>query len=257
MTFPLPALRCWKQILHTVSNWSVQWQSWQTRYGCRHRIHNDHKPYFLPVAVVLETMVQKTKCWRLWCWNIKLLIRKAKCRCEIMMHTHINNRAGNFGLMLLQTMDLQTSQLIHTVCLLQSLYTVDCERLKNSGYAKNNAYTCQMIPYSNFSSVLAASFSTTHSKSWGMSHGLMLSILDRWCNRLSRFVADENWFGYDCVVVRRTTFLAVARFPAWRNVRTCMFQLGKIHEWFILIWHNTYSYYSILVKSTDFLWYCA
>lgn len=122
MTFPLPALRCWKQILHTFANWSVQWQSWQTRYGCRHRIHNDHKPYFLPVAVVLETMVQKTKCWRLWCWNIKLLIRKTKCRCEIMMHTHINNRAGNFGLMLLQTMDLQTSQLIHTVCLLQCLY---------------------------------------------------------------------------------------------------------------------------------------
>lgn len=137
------------------------------------------------------------------------------------------------------------------------IYTVDCERLKNSGYAKNNAYTCQMIPYSNFSSVLAASFSTTHSKSWGMFHGLMLSILGRWCNRLSRFVADENWFCYDSVVFRRTTFLAVARFPAWRNVRTCMFQLGKIHEWFILIWHNTYSYYSILVKSTDFLWYCA
>ena len=136
MTFPLPALRCWKQILHTFANWSVQWQSWQTRYGCRHRIHNDHKPYFLPVAVVLETMVQKTKCWRLWCWNIKLLIRKAKCRCEIMMHSHINNRAGNFGLMILQTMDLQTSQLIHTVCLLQCLYNCSASNRKSVSWCQ-------------------------------------------------------------------------------------------------------------------------
>ena len=75
----------------------------------------------------------------------------------------------------------------------------------------------------------------------------MLSIQGAWCKRLSRLAADKNCFGCDCVVCRPTAFLAMARFPAWRNV---------------LDWENpemvcsslvNYSDYSVFVKFTNFL----
>lgn len=78
-------------------------QSWlQIWCNCTHGIYNDDKPYSLPAAVlavvVFETIMPKTKCWRLWCWIIKPLPRKTKCWRRKTTCRHINDRAGNAGL---------------------------------------------------------------------------------------------------------------------------------------------------------------
>ena len=52
------------------------------------------------------------------------------------------------------------------------------------------------------------------------------------------------------------TFLAVAGFSAWRNIRTRMFQLGENLR-FVPVWQNSCSDYSVLVKFTNFLRHCA
>ena len=52
---------------------------------------------------------------------------------------------------------------------------------------------------------------------------------------------------------KAATFPAVAGFPAWRNIRTNMFRLGKIGEQFVWVWQNSYSDCSASVKFTDYL----
>ena len=69
------------------------------------------------------------------------------------------------------------------------------------------------------------------------------------CLSFTSLLFDKNW------MCRPATFLAaVTWFLSKRNIRTSMFRLWNVREWFVPIWHNSCSDYSVLVKFTDFLW---
>ena len=58
------------------------------------------------------------------------------------------------------------------------------------------------------------------------------------------------------------SFAGLLLFRLWPDfspgkIRTSLFQLGKVCEWFVLIWQNSYLDYSILVKFTNFLQHSA
>ena len=52
-------------------------------------------------------------------------------------------------------------------------------------------------------------------------------------------------------------FSCCGQILAWINSIASMLQLGKNCEWFVPVWQNSYSDYSVLVKFTNFLWHRA
>ena len=81
--------------------------------------------------------------------------------------------------------------------------------------------------------------------------GLFISCSSYFLGKKNRYIFYQ--LQLTCVFVcdkRVTTLPAEGRFSDWKNMRTSMFWFRKIWEWFVPVWQNSYSDYSVLVKFT-------